>query len=153
LFTTTKLSVGFFGLRNAEQSGFGTVWVREMVRLAFSLWVGVLGLLFRGIRCLERDQQKEIVEKVETILELNRCQLIIEDVFDGLLKKYGFSDSKPLFHFYPQHPSEVKIDVVNSQNFEEPEEFSKIYTTLSSNFIVITDNNKNLYTKSASTIM
>jgi methylase of polypeptide subunit release factors/predicted type IV restriction endonuclease len=89
------------------------------------------------------NQQKEIVEKVETILELNRCQLMIEDVFDGLLKKYRFSDSKPLFHFYPQHPSEVKIDVVNSQSLEEPEDLPKIYTTLSSNFIVIIDSNKN----------
>jgi hypothetical protein len=88
------------------------------------------------------NQQKEIAEKVETILKLNQCQLTIEDVFDGLLKKYGFSDSKPLFHFYPQHPSEVEIDVLNSQNFDEPEELSKIYTTLSDNFIVIMDSNK-----------
>lgn len=89
------------------------------------------------------NQQREVVEKVETILELNRCQLIIEDVFDGLLKKYGFSDSKPLFYFYPQHPSEVEIDVVKSQNSDEPEELTKIYATLSSNFIVIMDSNKN----------
>jgi hypothetical protein len=91
----------------------------------------------------KKIQQEEIVKKVESMLELNECQLVIEDVFDGLLKKYGFSNSKPLFHFYPQHPSEVGIDVVNSQNFDEPEELPKIYTTLSGNFIVIMDNNKN----------
>jgi type I restriction-modification system DNA methylase subunit/predicted type IV restriction endonuclease len=89
------------------------------------------------------NQQKEIIENVETILELNRCQLVVEDVFDGLLRKYGFSSSKPLFYYYPQHPTEVEIDVVNSQNFDEPEELPKLYTTLSSNFIIITDDNKN----------
>ena len=92
---------------------------------------------------INENQQKEIIEKVETLLELNRCQLMVEDVFDDLLKKYAFSDSKPLFHFYPQHPSEVKIDVVRSQNFDEPEEIPKIYATLSGNFVVIMDSTKN----------
>jgi len=35
LFTTTMLSAGFvLGSEGLEESGFGAVWVRKMVRLA-----------------------------------------------------------------------------------------------------------------------
>lgn len=95
----------------------------------------------------DRSHQEKITEKVDTLLEVNRCQALIENVFAGLLTKYGFSSSKPLSYFYPNHPNEVKIDVINSQSLDEPEPFSRVYANSSDSYVVLADeHNQAIYT-------
>lgn len=87
----------------------------------------------------DEDNQKPIIDKAEMMLELNRCEVLIENAFVDLLKKFGFTTSKPLSYFYPNHPVEVGIDVVTSKNFDEPEILPKVCLLLEGNFIIIAD--------------
>ena len=83
--------------------------------------------------------QSPIIESVETLLKLNHCEATIEATFNDLLNKFGFSRTNTLSHFYPNNPVEVGIDVVNSQNFDEPELLRKFSVDIEGNFLVLTD--------------